>query len=1012
MIRDAACPNCGQPYMDQPSPIQSEMHERNMPAPGEEDTGGNPLKEGILADGGWQNRMKRDESFASVRTAMDDDDWGDDDDENPVLRSHAFLVTPKGQVHSAPYPTTHEQIANEAGLDYSNMVNARYPRGLSLGYLNNDGSTQVVQSASPYQGDLLPRVLQSHFGHPVAVDPNLRPTTNNDRWFGDQDPREMQRENVSPALRPAYEGIKDFEEKTQPQDVRNVLQEHGMDPNVQKADANELQNRMINPAIDSPYMDDRFLSTEEYRRRKVLEQQALKEEGRDKYDWNNNPFFNRGGSFIEDRLRAHASWLISSDEEISKEAAFLGLPALAEGAAGMLGGGEVAGGLLSNPIVRSVGIHGLMNGVMGGGGQAQPQQQVAPAPDMPDEYLSHTAGPLDHPSSLPELGAQEGDDPEAVDQHEVNDGDHANPYDPSVNDQGGTDQGPGDLQVSPETTHKIEMLLPLLVEYFNSPQSGANDPLVKALHEAIEAEHPGYLDAKLAAGPIMAPMTGQPGTGVTPAPQPQSTPPSPNGVGNCAYCGAQLPPGSTVCPQCNAATAGGGVMPQPGSPQANPQLTTPTQQGPPNYYGHTSGMVDPNAGAGAAMMPPGQGDPSMMAPPPMAPAPPPPPGSQGTQGPQTKEQFAAVAQSLVEQNRADEIPNMLQNPDQYADELAEVQQKQPVPQDIAGEQADPTAQQMQAPQAPMEPPVARTAADSIAPKCPQCGSHTTGLMSEEGLCGCHACGHSWTEPLVKSASPHVHEQLHPHVDAPGVPAADQVAQEDPEMEQDSSHLWQTDEGAPLKVGSEYEMYSADYQIPDMIRVTAVKPDAIEYVIVGEYGLNHNTEVTAEEAETMGYKFTPIGPGDEERDETQADAQQFEGPTQGVTDMSVPPRASSRDWLKEGNDFGYIETDIPPDMTMDEYRQCKLCGGPKGPGEPICERCAALQLQNPNQVAPTIGPIQPLHSKEAGKKYTPMEQREFIDEQGEARNRDKLDLKDTHYEASLPNLSPDYFLFGL
>lgn len=989
-----------------------------MPAPGEEDMGGNPLKEGILADGGWQNRMKRDESFASVRTAGDEE-W--DDEVTGPIKTHSFIVTPKGQVHSSPFPATHEDIAQEAGLDFENAVHTPHPHGLSLGYLNDDGSATMVQNSSPYLAQELPGLLERHFGHPVSVDPNLQPSTNEDRW--NQGPH---RDPNDPA----------------------TLNDNFAVPGSEHGDWWEEQKRK--------------------------ERDAVKERGRP-FPYYDNPYINRGGSFIEDRLHPHASWLISSDEDLAKEAAFLAPLAVpvAEGLAGGAAAAEVGGaaagaaglgagegvGLLGNPIVQRIGISGLMHGVMGGGGggsgSGQPQQQVAPA--MPDEYLSHTAGPLDHPSSLPELGAQEGDDPEAVDQHEVNDGDHANPYDPSVNDQGGTDT-PGDLQISPETTHKIEMLLPLLVEYFNSPQSGADDPLVKALHEAIEAEHPGYLDnVKTSAGPIMAPMVGQPGTGVTPAPQPQSTPPSPNGVGNCAYCGAQLPPGSTVCPQCNAATAGGGVLPQPGSPQANPQLTAPTQQGPPNYYGHTvsdgyecpcgmtigrgevcmnchqwtapytpdpnedallqaeedrargmargAGMVDPNAGA--AMMPPGAGDPSMMAPPPMAP-PPAAPGSQGSQGPQTKEQFAAVAQALVEQNRADEIPNMLQNPDQYAKELAEVQQKQPVPQDIAGEQADPTAQQMQAPQAPMEPPVARVAADSVAPKCPECGSHTTGVMSEEGHCGCHACGHSWKEPFVKAASPHVHEQLHQHVDALGLPAADQVAQENVENEQDSSHLWQTDEGAPLKVGSEYEMYSSNYDIPDIIRIEAVKPDAIDYTIAGEYGLHHSTEVTAEEAQTMGYSFKPIGPGDEEQDQTAADAQQFEGPTQGVTDLSVPPRSSSRDWLKEGTELNYLETDIPPDMTLPEYRACRACREGVAKDDGLCERCAAAFLQN-RDIAPEVNNVHPI-SKQAGKKYTPMEQREFIDEQGEARNSEKLDLKGTHYEAN--NLSPDYFLFGL
>jgi hypothetical protein len=37
-------------------------------------------------------------------------------------------------------------------------------------------------------------------------------------------------------------------------------------------------------------------------------------------------------------------------------------------------------------------------------------------------------------------------------------------------------------------------------------------------------------------------------------------------------------------------------------------------------------------------------------------------------------------------------------------------------------------------------------------------------------------------------------------------------------------------------------------------------------------------------------------------------------------------------------------------------------------------------------------------REAGKKYTPHEQREFVNERGVARNADKLDLEGTHYES--------------
>jgi hypothetical protein len=56
-------------------------------------------------------------------------------------------------------------------------------------------------------------------------------------------------------------------------------------------------------------------------------------------------------------------------------------------------------------------------------------------------------------------------------------------------------------------------------------------------------------------------------------------------------------------------------------------------------------------------------------------------------------------------------------------------------------------------------------------------------------------------------------------------------------------------------------------------------------------------------------------------------------------------------------------------------------------------------------------------REAGKKFTPREQREFIEEQGVARNADRLDLTGTHYESHRylgdrvnPDNAPDEHLF--
>lgn len=1007
MVQDGTCPNCHEPYLNQPSPTHSEMELRDMPAPGEQDMGGNPLQEGVLADGGWQNRMKRDESFASVqKQAWDDsdmEDWGADE---PQM-THKFIVLPNGDVHSSPTngddtSVYHEDIARELGDESLGTLNG----GSTLGALFNDGTTKWYGNGGRLAADRLSQALGQHFGHEVHVDPNdpnLKVTSDEGRW-----------------LQPGQK----------------------FNPNDPEAWGRQFP--------EGTAMGD------EYALQKQQEQEALKSLKKKQFNYYDNPFFNRGGSTL-DRYHAEPSWLVSSDEDLAKEAAFL------EPALPLVGRALMAHGIAN-------GVGGLMKGVMGGGASQAPQEQAGQ--ELPDEYLSHTAGPLDHPSSIPELGAQE-NDPESADQHEVNDGDTTNPYGSDVNGVGGADQG-SDLILSPETEHKIEMLLPLLIEYYNSPQSGKDDPLIKALHEAIEQENPGYLDSHTAAGPAMPPVGGQPSPGMAMVPQTPSTPPNaptnPVSQGHCAYCGATMNPGDAQCPQCGAGTAGGGVMPQQGQPQAQPGLVP--NQGAPNYYGHRVAQ-DPNmvGSPDATMMPPEgapPADPTMMGP---MPAPPPPPGSGGTQGPQTKEQFAAVAQLLVDQDRADEIPNMLQNPDDFSDELAQVQQKQPVPQDIQGEQPDPTQQETQAPQM-MPPTMGHTAADNIAPRCPECHSGTTALMSEDGICGCHACGHQWKKEMVKAAEHHEHQELHPNT--PGIPVADQEMQEDPERNQDSSHHWVDDNGAPLQVGSEYEMWSNNYDIPDIVRIEEVKPDAIDYTITGEYNLDHRTEVTVEEAQLDGLSFRPLGQPDDQQSEAEPDTDSYRGEPWGQSDLSKPA-LSHRNSVAGPDALRYIETDIPPGVTLPDYRRdrqlenapvdvcpqcgrdglqpgrpcphcgssavvakeaamstCGGCGGTRisiGPnGQPRCMQCGSFQILDtrppavPNdlpsmQSQPGFQPRGSAEwlddgswSKEAGKKFTPMEQREFIDESGEARNRDKLDLKGTHYESK--SELEDYFLFGL
>src|SRR4051812_27248750 len=202
------CPACGEKpmlhEMDASGPLPSGSGD-----PERFDMSGNPLMEGIWGsiDGGWQNRMKRDESFASVRTANDDDyGFGDDDDwDNPAEYSgygeedaaqhgvHSrFIVSDKGQVLHGPNPGSdeyHENIADAHGLSKLG------PDGLpefatgpySLGVAHNDGTIDFPQHNSGHDLGTMTALLAQHYPN-HTVDPNLQQTSNQQRWFGGGDP--------------------------------------------------------------------------------------------------------------------------------------------------------------------------------------------------------------------------------------------------------------------------------------------------------------------------------------------------------------------------------------------------------------------------------------------------------------------------------------------------------------------------------------------------------------------------------------------------------------------------------------------------------------------------------------------------------------------------------------------------------------------------------------------------------------------------------------------------------
>ena len=144
---------------------------------------------------------------------------------------------------------------------------------------------------------------------------------------------------------------------------------------------------------------------------------------------------------------------------------------------------------------------------------------------------------------------------------------------------------------------------------------------------------------------------------------------------------------------------------------------------------------------------------------------------------------------------------------------------------------------------------------------------------------------------------------------------------------------------------EYEIYAHNYDIPDVGRIVKVKPDSITYSIESNGGLSTEVEIDRKEADLNGYRFAPSSSGSEE----------------------------NHPGIEENLD-----------------------------GKPLPEAGSdTTDLSSPHiQIGSS--------TKTAGQHYTPMEQRELIDEYGQARNADKLSLEGTHYvESSLD----DSFLFG-
>lgn len=662
---------------------------------------------------------------------------------------------------------------------------------------------------------------------------------------------------------------------------------------------------------------------------------------------------------------------------------------------------------------------------------------AAPAPTVPSGYYS--AQGTSTPSSQDHIPSNNTDDPEQVDFHERNDGAHKGlAGEQGVNDIGGSDTGPDGLFAADSPAlQAITGLLPKLLQFALSDQPGADDPEIQGLHQAIEAEQPGYMnDANDEHGTklVMMLVKGDQEEGGDdllqdndephdPIAEHQATALKPGLESVCPTCGGTIDASMGKCAQCGSKNDA--HAPQP----TNPGLKTPQQM-----------MVAKTAA--------------------------------DSQGPHTDEQKAIVAEYLQQNGRGEEVPNMILEPWKYADELAELTGKDDPPEDI-GEQAPPPPvdpnQQGEMPVPPMTAPpggappgagammasIAKYAStvDSVAEPCPNCGSHSTGYVSsEDGKCNCKTCGHDWeASPLIdtsKASAFKLAEEI-PVANEPSSPVDDQPQEGEPQDQ--GSHTWVDVSGAPLKVGRSYEMYSQNYDIPDHIRIDAVKPEVIEYTITGDYGLDHGTELTHEEASIENVTFQPSeGDGDIQPEDDKQNMEDIARPSTGMdeTDLSTPHLQMASVTADFDDINGPAGPNIDPVLLANEHARGLHEGKPQV-GCPHCVNRNTLvddTLRDLRDIPTTEHPLGPATgsrttshdiatgdaetgpdwlmeegnsdedfyagmdlTKTAGQKFTPYQQRDFIDEDGVARNSDKLNLGGTHYEAAEIE---DQFLFGL
>jgi len=1012
------CPECGydlrsstggRPYRGQPSPINSEMTERNTPLDGaSSDRGGNPLGEGILAGLkdkiDWEEIAELDEATEPAGLGethpVKDNQWKPGDKGSPMGRDEILGSVRSSGEHSWSDPGDND---------------------------NQDLWDQVVEDFENAQTE------PNQSTNKVATAP----------WL-DEEPDNFPVEQLGWDIVDVVEPSKEL---TEAANKYSMPMPEGITDNLHEALI------AVNAWVENPEENGKLRPYNQYWSviRPKITQGSVQIGVEDPHM----------ADIINDVARTNNLSALDKTSSINKQSWGLVLRALpmilGEGAEMGSIGGIMKGALNAGRAIQ--GINGLAQGaedLLGdtGGGPDYNMIGQNTAPKMAtygDEY--------EHPSSI----TKRIEDPENIDPHQRSDESNDDwAYDMlDVNEIGSTHdpRGKDDAkerirrqfaasESDSEAIKQFTDFLPLIMEFFHSEESGLEDPIIKSIHEGLESDFPGYLDLAVPDDEnqilIMFDDKNKKESNTGPACFKCGMPADGPG-GLCENHAAETDETATAKQGPAASTHSVQALSDTWSPQ-NPQeqvqnqmnktlkqlgITASNTQGP-----HTDEQQNAFIEHIHEMLEAGQLD---------------------------EQQVAQLEDMMFNEPSNPEVTKIwaeIANQDELFDaapeDMAPSPQEQMQGMGAPGAPAPPGGDMgMGGPPGPggpapgipdmnaptpadlnpagpgaMPPPIMshvrndmlksilKHAADSAASTCPKCDGHTTGVVNQSsGGCECRSCGHKWDDKNLipsdgtstdTSTTASFYQALNldegPMEVMPG--SVDSFSEPEELEEDDSTHTWADDSGEPLQEGKEYEIYAHNYEIPDVGRVVEVKPDSVVYEIESNGGLRTTIEIDRKEADLNGYRFVSTDFGSEDNPagiEENLDTKNVTAPGQD-SDLSTPHIQIGSSTKKATVGFWAC-----PETPACQFN---IEGGDFEPGECPYHHVPTVEAgENYMQQIYTVKEYQEGRNvsslKTAGQHYTPMQQRELIDEYGEARNADKLNLEGTHYADS----DPDYFLFG-